>query len=79
MTPLMVDALTAVGFCASVATGYFIVTRAGKLLAAAELSGGCATCYLLGQIPYGPPYWLLRVHLRKIAAQPDESIRQTAP
>lgn len=79
MTPVLIDALTTVGFCASVATGYFIVTRAGKLILAAELSDGCTVCYLLGQIPFGPPYWLLRVHLRKVARQPDESIRQPAP
>lgn len=79
MTPVLIDALTTVGFCASVAIGYFIVTRAGKLTLAAELSGECTTCCLLGAIPFGPPYWLLRAHLRKIATQPDESIRQPAP
>ena len=74
MTPLLVDALTVAGFCASMWAGYFIVTRAGKLILAAELSEGCTVCYLLGAIPLGPPYWMLRQHLRKTGRAIDESI-----
>jgi hypothetical protein len=79
MTPLFIDAFTAAGFCASVAAGYLIVTRLSMLLLGAELSDGCTSCYLLGAIPFGPPYWLLRAHLRRVAQQPDESIREPAP
>jgi hypothetical protein len=79
MTPLLADALTAAGFCGSMAAGYFIATRLNRLLLEAELSDGCTTCHLLGQIPYGPHYWLLRRHLRRVALIPDESIREPAP
>jgi hypothetical protein len=75
----LVDALTVAGFCVSLTAGYLIVTRLNKVILAAELSDGCTTCYLLGAIPYGPPYWMLRVHLRRVARQPDENIRQPAP
>jgi hypothetical protein len=28
---------------------------------------GCRACAILGQVPYGLPYWLLRIHLRRAA------------
>jgi hypothetical protein len=78
VTPLLVDAFTAAGFCAAVYTGYFIVTRAGKLILAAELSDGCTVCYLLGAIPLGPPYWMLRAHLRSMARETEKARKKTA-
>jgi hypothetical protein len=78
VTPVLVDAFTTVGFCASVAAGYFVVTRLSKLVIAAELSDGCTVCYLLGVIPTGPPYWLLRAHLRSMARETEKTRRKTA-
>lgn len=79
MTPLLGGVVIVAGFSGSLWTGYMIATRLSMLLLAAELDDGCTTCYLLGAIPFGPPYWMLRVHLRKIARRPDESIREPAP
>jgi hypothetical protein len=31
-------------------------------------AGGCRVCRVLGQLPSGPPYWLLKKHLRKAGA-----------
>jgi len=33
---------------------------------------GCRACGILGQVPYGPPYWLLRAHLRRAARGPRD-------
>jgi hypothetical protein len=79
MTPPLADILTVAGFCSALWTGYMIATRLSMLLLAAELDDGCTACYLLGRIPFGPPYWLLRQHLRRVAQVPDEGIREPAP
>lgn len=79
MTPLLADTLIAAGFCGAIWAGYMIATRLSMLLLAAELDDGCTVCYLLGRIPYGPPYWLLRMHLRKIARITVPGTREPTP
>ena len=78
MTPLLGGIGIVAGFCGALWTGYMITTRLSMLMYAAELAEGCTTCYYLGRIPFGPPYWLLRQHLRKTGQRPDETVRQPA-
>jgi hypothetical protein len=58
-------------FAASTAGMYWLSIQLGRFMLWAQISGGCRTCHLLGQIPFGPPYWLLRIHLHRVSRAMD--------
>lgn len=66
MPPSVTAGLAVGGYFTAMGLGYWVISRlvCFVTLWSPELDG-CRICRLLGQIPYGPPYWLLRAHLRR--------------
>ena len=76
MTPAQSVVLPVAAYAAALAGAYLLMSRLARLMLRARLFDGCYTCHLLGRIPGGPPYWLLRWHLRRAVPRTDEADRE---
>jgi hypothetical protein len=68
MFPILYALATVAAFCAAIAVSYAIVAWMNRIWLASRYRR-CPSCYLLHQLPFGGPGWLIRRHERRVAQE----------
>lgn len=74
--PMMSTVFAVTVYAVAVVVIYRGSTWLFRALIRARHSGGCRLCAYFGQLPSGPPYWVLRWHLARTGQRMRTSDRE---